>query len=1625
MSAHRAVRTRRHAFRRTFTAAALAATAGLGFIAAAGPAQAATTWFVKPALSGGNNAAACTSSATACATVTGVLAKAGFANGDVINVAAGTYIDRPVFTTKGATVNGAGAGSTIITNNNQANTSTLAVTGAVTVNLNDLQLTGGNNSQANVWGGGLRIGVLAGNVAATVNATNVTITGNKSVVGAGVLTYGSTTFTATNSTISSNASSGTNSAGGGIYALGTTTLSGGSVTGNTAPLGGGIVNGGNLTVTNTTISNNTGSTQGGGLYNNGPAQLTGATISGNSSPLGAGLYNAGNTATFGTAAANSGGTLQNNNATNAGGGVWVAAGAVNLNNAVVQNNTATNGGAAAGSAATLNLTGTTASGNTSVLGGALYNTGTTTLNSSTLSGNTGLQGGAAYSTGTLNLSGSTVSGNNTTGAVGSQQAGGIVASGPTTLTNSTVSNNTTANQGGGIVTSGQLTMTGTNVTGNTAVLGGGMVTAGTSSIIGGSVSNNTAVNGGALYNTGTATFDGTQLNGNTANGGSTTNGGNAGAIYNANAVTLHQTTMSGNKAVANTNATPGITGYGGGVLEVTFSASVTPMLTLQNANISGGGVSGGNAVIGGGIAVYPNTITGGTTGRIVSTGSLLSQNVAAAGGGVYTPGQLTMTGSTVEGNKATHASAGNGAGIYAGTSPVVLDSTHLSNNEATVAGGGLFVVAGSTTELKNGSTVGGNKAVSGAGILNASTLTMTDATVNANSASYAGGGLYSSGVSNLTNVNFDSNSAAAFGGSILTATGALSMTKGQVDNSDAFAGGGVIVGANSPASFDGVRFSDNTSTGASSGGGALLSAGNVTVRNSTFLHNTADGSSGYGGAIFSGSQDDNVNTSLQVDTSLFTGNSAYGAAAIVAGSNGTGSTNKTSINNSTITGNDSASAIGALQLYQGTSISVSTITDNTAGGAANQNVGGIVAAAGVVGLSGSILSGNTGHQCYQAVADGGYNLLDPNDATCGLSAAKHDVFAAPQLAALAENGGPSQTRLPSASSPALDQVPASTATGVSDAISGSAITLCGSGAVDQRGTSRPQGARCDIGAVEKAQVAPTVDGPANADYAVGSAGIPLTYTTTGSPQSALAATGLPSGVTFHDNGDGTGTLSGTPAANSGGSYTVTITATNEAGSDSTDLALVVHQAPLISGPATATYTVGQPGGPSTFTQTSGFPLGNFTSTGALPGGVTFDGTHPGSGSYAGTPAAGSGGVYNLTVTDSNGTPPDATAPFTLTVDEAPSIDGPGTATFKVGTAGASDEFTATGFPVPTFAGSGLPGGLSVTSTGSGKAKITGTAANGTGGQYGVDVTATNGVGSPATKHLDVTVDEAPELTGPATARFVVGVATAVGFSSDGYPQANLVAIGALPATLHFHDNGNGSATLSGTVTTADIGTYTITVKASNGVDPDATQQVTVEVVPPLSISTTSLPNAAYKTTYSGQVAASGGQPPYTFTVSAGSLPAGLTMNSAGLITGATTANPGTYTFTVKATDALHPAQSATKQLSITVVKGVTVLKTAPILLTIAPNGDITLNIALLEADLKGGFPLQPIAAAPVTFKSGTSTVCTANTDVNGHVKCQPSLLNSLIVPLKGTVTATYPGNTTWLPSTSSAGLIGP
>ncbi len=143
--------------------------------------------------------------------------------------------------------------------------------------------------------------------------------------------------------------------------------------------------------------------------------------------------------------------------------------------------------------------------------------------------------------------------------------------------------------------------------------------------------------------------------------------------------------------------------------------------------------------------------------------------------------------------------------------------------------------------------------------------------------------------------------------------------------------------------------------------------------------------------------------------------------------------------------------------------------------------------------------------------------------------------------------------------------------------------------------------------------------------------------------------------------------------------------------------------------------------------------------------------------------------------------------------------------------------------------------------------------------------------------------------------------------------------GTLPPGLNLDTN---SGLISGTPTMPG-NDYTFNVQVTDSESPAqaAVRQLSITVnstLSQLTITTTTLPNGSQNSPYNANLAASGGVTPYTWSISSGTLPTGLTLNSS---TGAITGTPrgaGVSNFTVKVTDSESPAQNATQPLSITI-----------------------------------------------------------------------------------------------------------
>jgi Putative Ig domain len=275
------------------------------------------------------------------------------------------------------------------------------------------------------------------------------------------------------------------------------------------------------------------------------------------------------------------------------------------------------------------------------------------------------------------------------------------------------------------------------------------------------------------------------------------------------------------------------------------------------------------------------------------------------------------------------------------------------------------------------------------------------------------------------------------------------------------------------------------------------------------------------------------------------------------------------------------------------------------------------------------------------------------------------------------------------------------------------------------------------------------------------------------------------------------------------------------------LTVVAGAAPTFITAGSATFVSGQLGVAPV--AALGYPLPNLTESGKLPKGVSFTNEGSGVGILTGTPATGAAGTYTVTLTATNGFA-SVVQHFTLTVHQPPAFTSAARATATVGTS-STVTITATGSPLPAIGITGhLPKGMTFKTAGGGHATITGKPTPGTGGSYTLTLTATNGTGVRATQTFVLVVDQAPAFTSPASASFTPKKAGSFTVTTSGYPSgAVTIHSGHLPATLTLTTNHNGTATISGTPTTAAKTTYKIVLQVTNGVGSPVPQTFTLTV----------------------------------------------------------------------------------------------------------------------------------------------------------------------------------------------------
>lgn len=185
-----------------------------------------------------------------------------------------------------------------------------------------------------------------------------------------------------------------------------------------------------------------------------------------------------------------------------------------------------------------------------------------------------------------------------------------------------------------------------------------------------------------------------------------------------------------------------------------------------------------------------------------------------------------------------------------------------------------------------------------------------------------------------------------------------------------------------------------------------------------------------------------------------------------------------------------------------------------------------------------------------------------------------------------------------------------------------------------------------------------------------------------------------------------------------------------------------------------------------------------------------------------------------------------------------------------------------------------------------------------------------GTGKPPAIVLPLVINPAALPTAVINVPYTVTLTSTGGVG----PFTWALASGTLPPGLSISTAG----AISGTPTT--VGSTTIKVQVTDSQTPIAavdTATKTITVNQPLAISTSTLTSGSIGVAYSASLVATGGVPPYTWSLTSGTLPAGLTLNTFGFISGTPTAVE-TQTFTVQVSDSQTTPATATATLSLTI-----------------------------------------------------------------------------------------------------------
>jgi large repetitive protein len=411
----------------------------------------------------------------------------------------------------------------------------------------------------------------------------------------------------------------------------------------------------------------------------------------------------------------------------------------------------------------------------------------------------------------------------------------------------------------------------------------------------------------------------------------------------------------------------------------------------------------------------------------------------------------------------------------------------------------------------------------------------------------------------------------------------------------------------------------------------------------------------------------------------------------------------------------------------------------------------------------------------------------------------------------------------------------------------------------------------------------------------------------GAPWGSYQVTNLPTGLSITGSTTSSVTISGTPTQ--AGSFSLNVSGTDSStgnGPFNVDQLFTLN----VGGPNLAmTPAAGTLSAPyaapfsQAFTATGGTGSFSYVLSGGLPQGLGFSGS-----TLSGTPTT--PGSYTITVTATDTGATGTGAPFSIaqnyTIDVPAPTVGVTPASLPTATAGTaySQGLSGTGGVAPygfAITAGSLPNGVSLSGS-----TISGTPVEV--GSFPVTIIATDANGQLGSRAYTLTVG-APVLaltpaSGTVSVAFNAPVSQTYAASGGVGPYSYAISAGTLPSGVTL-DASTG--TLSGS--TIQVGTFNFSVTATDsgisgvGAPFTVTGAYALTVAPPvITIDQSSLPAATVASAYTSTLTASGGVAPHSFAVTAGGLPAGLSLSPAGVLSGTPTAG-GSFTFTVSATDA--------------------------------------------------------------------------------------------------------------------------